>query len=102
MQNNEALCRALKQREIIKQEYSDFQQLVSDAVSDYFQNEDDAACKRLCDFIILKPDPLVELMERCSGADAKEGETWEEAMARNLRVALDARGLTIVEVKNDE
>jgi hypothetical protein len=42
------------------------------------------------------------MMEQCSGRDGMEGEVWEEAMARHLRAELKARGLTIVEVKNDD
>ena len=105
----EALCRALEQHEATKQEYSDFQQEVSDVASSALAmydrvGEGNCMTAQFLQDLILppKPDPLVELMERCSGADAKEGETWEEAMARNLRAALDACGLQIVEVKNDE
>ena len=102
----EALCRAIERHEATKQEYSDFQQLVSDRVKIITSTTVDDGVWRtwasdwLSEFIIpaAKPDPLVEIMEQCTVADAKEGETW----ARNLRAALEACGLQIVEVKNNE
>ena len=48
-----------------------------------------------------KPDPLVEIMEQCSTVDAEEGETYEDAMVRNIRAALDARGFEIREKHDD-
>ena len=107
---DEALCRAIERHEATKQEYSDFQQLVSDRVKIITSTTVDDGVWRtwasdwLSEFIIpaAKPDPLVEIIEQCSRAKAEKGETWEEAMARNLRAALDARGITIVEVKNDD
>lgn len=101
IEQHEATKQELK---AIDQEYSDFRQSVSDAVVACHSPQTLArGFATLKSFIIpaAKPDPLVELMERCSGADAKEGETWEEAMARSFRAALDACGLKIVEVDSD-
>ena len=86
----EALCRAIEQHEAFRQE-------VSDALLIYSPENRNPALGR---FIIAKPDPLVEIMEQCSTVDAEEGETYEDAMVRNIRAALEARGLEIRE-KND-
>lgn len=90
------LERAIEQHEAFKQE-------VSDAVSDYFQYEDNAACKRLYAFIIPapKPDPLVGVHECLEEAFARNGEDLTEHTYR-FRAALEARGLKIMEVKNDD
>jgi hypothetical protein len=92
----EALCRAIERHEATKQEYSDFRQLVSDVVEqadllDLHGTED--AYKKLHRFIIAKPDPLVEVIEKCAG---RTYPTTEDA-AKEFRAALDARGLEIRE-----
>jgi hypothetical protein len=94
----EALCRAIERHEATKQEYSDFRQLVSDVVEqadllDLHGTED--AYKKLNRFIIPapKPDPLVEVIEKCAG---RTYPTTEDA-AKEFRAALDARGFEIRE-----
>ena len=84
--------------EATEQKLHDFRQEVSDAVFDYFQNEGDAACKRLCGFITptAKPDPLVEVLKALP-----VGRASLETYSRNFRAALEARGLEIRE-KNDD
>ena len=82
-----ALCRAVEQREAAEQKLQDFRQEVSDAVSQYADEFVPADLQR---FIITKPDPLVEAMADC-GVDRFE--SW----ADQLRAALAARGLKIVE-----
>jgi len=81
----EALFRAIEQLEAFKQE-------VSDAVRDYYGGRYVPAKSRLGKFIIPKPkpDPLVEIME-------DYGWYGSPTAADNLRAALDARGLKIVE-----
>ena len=101
---------AIEQQEATKQELKDFQKEVSDRVKIITSTTVDDGVWRtwasdwLSEFIIpaAKLDPLVEIMEQCSGAEAKEGETWEEAMARNFRAYMEAHNLTIVELKNDD
>ena len=82
-----ALYRAVEQREAAEQKLQDFRQEVSDAVSQYADEFVPADLQR---FIITKPDPLVEAMADC-GVDRFE--SW----ADQLRAALAARGLKIVE-----
>jgi len=88
----EALCRAIEQHEAFRQE-------VSDIVHHYVY-----ACggpddwEKLNSLIIPKPkpDPLVA---------ALEGVTFDHYPpndAKTIRAALEARGLKIVEVKNDD
>lgn len=91
---NEALCRAIEQHEAFRQEVSRVMTYIK-ALYPTLPTDYDR-------FIIPapKPDPLVEIMEQCSTVDAEEGETYEDAMVRNIRAALEARGLEIRE-KND-
>jgi hypothetical protein len=96
---NEALCRAIKQHEATKQEYSDFQQKVSDAIAADVDKQISAKVlpqfrTNSVRFIIPapKPDPLVEVMKQAGWADAVI-----ESCAPSLRAALDARGLEIKE-----
>jgi hypothetical protein len=92
----EALCRAIERHEATKQEYSDFRQLVSDVVEQAFLLDlrgTEDAYKKLLRFIIAKPDPLVEVIEKCAG---RTYPTTEDA-AKEFRAALEARGLEIKE-----
>jgi hypothetical protein len=80
---DEALCRAIEQHEAFKQE-------VSDTVHAFvYESGTTDAWDKLNSFIIPKPkpDPLVEAMK----------EIGVMPLAANLRAALDARGLQIVE-----
>jgi hypothetical protein len=79
-----------------KQEYSDFQQEVSNIVLDYSNNVGGGhEWAKLMGLIIPapKPDPLVEVMKQAGWADAVI-----ESCAPSLRAALDARGLEIREI----
>jgi hypothetical protein len=77
----EALCRAIEQHEAFKQE-------VSDALVIYSPENRNPALGR---FILVKPDPLVEVLEALDGA-------WTaNEYATKLRAALEARGLEIRE-----
>ena len=101
------LCRVMEQHEAYsaelnalheaqKQEYSDFRQLVSDVVEQAFLLDlrgTEDAYKKLLRFIIAKPDPLVEVIEKCAG---RTYPTTEDA-AKEFRAALEARGLEIKE-----
>lgn len=82
----QAVCRAIRQHEAFRQEVSDAVEMHCDAMDMFPQ---DTVLGR---FIIAKPDPLVEAMADC-GVDRFE--TW----ADQLRAALAARGLKIVEDK---
>ena len=77
-----ALCRAIEQHEVFRQE-------VSDAVSQYADEFVPADLQR---FIIPapKPDPLVDAMAELAYIEPKTA-------ADNLRAALEARGLEIRE-----
>ena len=78
-----------------KQEYSDFQQEVSNIVLDYSGNVGGGhEWAKLMGLIIPapKPDPLVEVMKQAGWADAVI-----ESCAPSLRAALEARGLEIKE-----
>jgi hypothetical protein len=85
---NEALCRAIEQHEATKQEYSDFQQKVSNAVkqADLLDlHGTEGAYKKLHRFIIPapKPDPLVEALVEIDG---EFGPNWGwEEQAKALR-----------------
>ena len=81
--SDEILVRAIEQHEAFKQE-------VSDAVAKWKAGS--AYESDLTRFIIAKPDPLVEAIECCNW----DGD-YREA-AKELREALAARGLKIVEV----
>jgi hypothetical protein len=87
--NWEALCRAIEQHEAFKQE-------VSDALVDSWYHN--ASGKLLERFIIVKPDPLVEVI-----SEVDRGNGWDDETdyARQIHKALEARGLEIRE-KNDE
>lgn len=85
--------------EATERKLSDFQQKVSDIVKAYTQNlinYDEDALENLKTLIIpaAKPDPLVEVVK---------GVTWydNEITAKELRAALEARGLEVRE-KNDD
>ena len=80
----EALCRAIEQHEA-------FRQKVSDALVMYSPENRNPALGR---FIINKPDPLVEVLKEVAWYD-------NEITAKELRAALEARGLEIRE-KNDD
>ena len=77
----EALCRAIERHEAFKQE-------VSDALLIYSPENRNPALGR---FIIAKPDPLVDIVEWLGG------EWTPEEYAKEIRAALDARGLEIRE-----
>ena len=90
----------LEQYLATKQEYSDFQQEVSDIVLDYSGNVGGGhEWAKLMGLIIPapKPDPLVEIFaEIFAGSDiANSGGYWK--IERKLRDALEARGLEIKE-----
>jgi hypothetical protein len=83
--------------ETTKQELSDYWQKVSDAVEGALLDAEDGATIRnnLSQFIIPapKPDPLVAVL-----GDLE----WNESYAKDLRAALEARGLEIREKGNDQ
>ena len=92
------LCRVMEQHEAQKEEYSDFRQEVSNAVkqADLLDlHGTEGAYKKLHRFIIPapKPDPLVEVIEKCAG---RTYPTSEDA-AKEFRAALDALGFEIKE-----
>lgn len=86
----EAICRLIKRHEAFRRE-------VSDAVEQYFRDvtltKVPMALER---FIIAKPDPLVEAIKSCNYATL---DMIEPGFAADLRKALAARGLEIVEKK---
>jgi hypothetical protein len=83
----EALCRAIEAHEAFRQEVSDAVEMLIERYSRNFLRE------HLSHFIIPKPDPLVEAIEKCA---AQMHLTSEDA-ANALRAALEARGLEIRE-----
>lgn len=84
----DAICRAIEQHEAFRQE-------VSDAVFDYFQNEEDAARhNRLCRFIIPNSDPLVDVAEEMRETYCATSSEW----SKSLTQALAARGLKITNI----
>lgn len=93
---HEALCRAIEQREATKQELSDYKQKVSDALLEYYGGYHNASGEPLERFIIPapKPDPLVEALN-------ESGVILAGPVAKDLRAALDARGLTITTLEKD-
>jgi hypothetical protein len=116
---NEALCRAIKRHEATKQEYSDFRQMVSDAVVAYRLPETrERGFATLKSFIIpsAKPDPLIAALKEVSGdylngissgnrrRIGKGGFVFIDGpnYAKALRASLAARGLQILEVKSDD
>jgi hypothetical protein len=81
-----ALCRAIEQHEAFRQE-------VSDALLEYYGGYHNASGETLERFIIKpKPDPLVEVMDDL-GWDSDVATDY----AKDLRAALEARGLEIRE-----
>lgn len=86
--------KAKQELQDVKQELADFRQEVSDAVEvvvEVFKYEVEfPALER---FIIPKPDPLVDVVKEVTWYD-------NETTVKELRAALDARGLEIRE-KND-
>jgi hypothetical protein len=85
----EALCRAIEQHEAFRQE-------VSDVVEAYLNPNNRIYSRTLYKFIIPKPkpDPLVEVVKVVTWYD-------NEITAKELRAALEARGLEI-RSKNDD
>ena len=86
---HKALCRAIKQHEAFRQE-------VSDAVEWAVTQPQEVARTRMKDFIIpkSKPDTLAKALESIG---LPETDGWPE----ELRAALAARGLKIVEVGHE-
>ena len=84
----QALCRAIEAHEADKQAFSD-------AIKDYFGSESwtTRAYQHFAHFIIAKPDPLVEALNECGFGVSINA-------ADDIRAALDARGLEIVEKKS--
>ena len=83
-----ALCRAIEQHEVFRQE-------VSDAVEDAKRRCLRQAFDQLERFIIVKPDPLVEVMQ----------EWWDAngyASIETFRAALAARGLEVRKIGEGE
>ena len=95
---NEALFRAIEQREAAKQELADFKQKVSDAAEVYEEMGCPMAWEGFEQFIIPKPkpDPLVDAAKMMGYFN-----TAANAWAEDVRAALDALGLEIRE-KNDD
>jgi hypothetical protein len=96
---DEALCRAIEQREAAEHELADFKQKVSDVVEQALSFGDVESLRRkgvLSRFIIPKPkpDPLVEIIGEIN--DGPYVETRAE-YADRLRAALDALGFEIRE-----
>ena len=81
-----ALIRAIEQHEAFKRE-------VSDALDEEWGEEYCLEHRRFSHFIITKPDPLVEALIESLGRTSGQGE------ADDLRQALAARGLKIVETE---
>ena len=81
-----ALCRAIEQHEAFRQEVSD----ALDAVSD---SKGWSLHPSLWRFIIAKPDPLVEAIKAC---DLATLDGIEDAVAHDLRAAIEKRGGKIV------
>lgn len=93
----EALRRAIDERKAIQKEHDDYKQKVSDALMQAFPN---TGLMPDCLVRIIipapKPDPLlVEVLTVLGVENAPED-------VESFRAALEARGLKIVEVKNDE
>ena len=92
--SDKILCRAIEQHEAFKQE-------VSDAVSGYmeedYRRKNGKRVESLLQFIIDKPDPLVEVMKDV-WTTHNQLPGLETDHAKQLRKALAARGLKIVEV----
>lgn len=95
---NEAIYRAIEQREAAKQELADFKQKVSDAAEVYEEMGCPMAWEGFEQFIIPKPkpDPLVDAAKMMGYFN-----TAANAWAEDVRAALDALGFEIRE-KNDD
>ena len=93
-----------KELQGVKQELADFRQEVSDAVSKAIRFCKDgrpaSAAGAIGAFVIPapKPDPLFDVLWDLGMAKDRSG---IELMANRINETLDARGLKIVEVKND-
>lgn len=86
----EALCRAIEQHEAFRKE-------VSDAVERFFTVNmmPDTYRDSIGRFIIVKPDPLVEVAEELRETYCATGADWAKA----TRAALAKRGLEIREIE---
>jgi hypothetical protein len=82
-----ALCRALEAHDATLAEFEAFKREVSDAIT--------TPGADLSRFIIPEPDPLVEAVRDCGYATL---DAIEPEFAADLRAALAARGLKLVEV----
>ena len=90
---HEALYRAIKQHEAFRQEVSDAVEKLIDRVS---VNERQRVELALSRFIIAKPDHVQDALE-----EVFAGDSLHIDCAKELRDALAARGLQIVEVGHD-
>jgi hypothetical protein len=88
---HEALLRAIEQHEAFKQEVSD---AVKEALKYINRNRSHEAASAICNFVIRKPDPLVEVLDNICIATEEYPAT---EYARRIRAALEARGLEIRE-----
>jgi len=91
-----ALCRAIEQNEAFKQDVSDAVMDAKFMIKTHWTEPkmDVLFSNRLDRFIILKPDPLVEVLEEI---DIGVGWDEEKDYAKLIRAALEARGLEIRE-----
>jgi hypothetical protein len=88
----EALCRAIEQHEAFKQE-------VSDAAKVYNEAAAPMGWEGFDQFIIPKPDPLIEVLRSVGGDDRDYCDYG--IYVKEIRAALDALGFEIRE-KNDD
>lgn len=89
---NEALCLAIERHEAFRKEVSDAVEAAKRVYGGHLE-----AFDQLERFILPKPvDPLVEALQ---AVDEFASPTWVERIAPQLRAALAARGLKIVEDK---
>jgi hypothetical protein len=92
----EALCRALEQHEAFKQEVSDAVLSAMKVLLEMAEHDCEVRIRPILERFIIpkpkpKPDPLVEVMEKLGW--------YAETSANQLRAALEACGLKIVENK---
>ena len=87
-----ALCRAIERHEAFKQE-------VSDAAEEYNEAAAPMGWEGFDRFIIPKPDPLVEVLEKING---EGGFDSYDHYAHRLHTALEARGLEIRSKANEQ